>query len=63
MSQLFPGLPSPSPVHVAEFQRLYEQRFETRLEPAEALSLLMRLLVITDYRRKSIIGRQQKIPH
>ena len=53
MSQLFPGLPSPTPAHIEEFQRLYEQRFGIRLEPAEALSLLMRLLVIADYRQKS----------
>jgi len=57
MSQLFPGLPSPTPEHIEEFRRLYKQRFGTQPKPAEALALLMRLLVIADYQRRSKIQK------
>jgi hypothetical protein len=44
-------LPVPSPRHVQEFQELYEKRFGVSLSSEQALSQLINLLVIVNYRQ------------
>jgi len=58
MSQPLPLL-VPSPRHIQEFQSLYQKRFGQQIPEEEALTVLMRLLVIVDYKQRAKVFQAQ----